>query len=191
MGGHRPKALASFIVLAACGASNGESTARIEANASVAATEASAEPQAPSGPKTIAPGQWEVTARATGMELTGVPAAAAQMMRDAARTSPPTVTRKCVTSEEAARPGSNLLTGTPGDDCRFDRLSMAAGSMSGTVQCRHPTGQLRADFQGTYTATSFTSENVSTVKMEDGHGMVMRTTTTGRRLGDCGAAAKR
>lgn len=142
------------------------------------------------------PGQWEMTTRATNVELPGVPEQLAAQMRTAIMSQPQTQSQ-CITPEEAANPVGRMMSPS-GDSqgCTFTDQTFSGGTIriSGTCQAPGGRGSMRNTVTGTYTATTLEARMETEVTAPPGGppGMPqtirMRGTMTSRRTGDCTAS---
>lgn len=148
-----------------------------------------------SGGGSILPGQWEMTTRVELVEMPGATpqqqeAIRSQLGRADAR-------RTCIAAEEAADPlrefrrtASNL----PGQTCQITEEVFTGGAIRFAMACRG-SGEAPASTQvsmtGTYAATaidaglSITVANPAPSPAAQAQSIRMRSSITGRRLGDC------
>jgi hypothetical protein len=132
----------------------------------------------------LAPGQWETIVEVTGLNITGGPRLPGGMTPPL---PPPTTVRSCLTPEQAARPNANFLSGSgEGGGCNSENLSMAGGSIQGTITCSSAGATIRTTINGRFGTDSYETESQSRITS---NGMTMETTgrTRSRRVGDCPA----
>jgi len=140
----------------------------------------------------LQPGQWDMTMRFTSIEVPGAPEAAVAPMRT--MLSQPQTRSNCVTPEQAANPGGNLLS-PDGDSsrCNYTENTFSGGVIRMRGSCTPPRGgQAQISLDGTYTATTIDAQLTSEVQAPpgtQGPQMVrMAGAMTGRRTGDCPAS---
>jgi hypothetical protein len=127
------------------------------------------------------PGQWETTVQVTRMNIPNMPQGASPP------TPPPTTVRSCLTAEQARQPNANFLTGSgESGGCTSDNFSMAAGRISGTIQCNSQGTQMRATLDGRYSPTTYEMTMQSETQAQ-GMNMQMEARINARRIGDCPA----
>jgi hypothetical protein len=165
--------VAAVAALAACGSGNDGDGNR------AGAAEAGG-----GGGATMQPGEWEMTATVTRMNVPGMPAGM----------NPPTpqaqTTRNCLTPEEAARASESFVNETAGAQhgCTTQNSSMSGGRIQATIQCDRPEGRVRMTMNGQYTATTIEMTQQMQTAV-GGQNMEMETRIAGRRIGDCPAGS--
>lgn len=145
---------------------------------------------ASAAPMTVLPGEWEVTSTTQIQSMPGLPPEMLAQMRQAQ--ARPTVTRTCVTPDQAAR---GPQAGPPDSNCKFSTLSYAGGRMAAESSCRRGADTMTMKMAGTYTPTSYEMSGQMTGSQGAGTPgagtMAMAARITGRRIGPtCSAAAK-
>jgi hypothetical protein len=129
----------------------------------------------------ITPGMWETTSTGIELEMPNLPAeVAAEALRQTR--AAPTVTKHCVTPEEAKAPGSALIVGSH-SDCKYRAFSMQGGTLSSVVECPHPGGESVIAFKGSYTAT--TIDGTAEATITGAGAMRTKSEVRMRRLSDC------
>lgn len=128
----------------------------------------------------LQPGLWEIQRQRTGGPSGN------------ANTPDPTSERLCATTQSLTADPAQLFrprpppSQTPQEQgsrpptCTIANVSMAGGSVRYTASCQGPMGQMRMNWTGTYTATTF---DVSTAVRLGFRTMNAR--QTGRRIGAC------
>src|SRR5687767_10039912 len=127
--------------LAACGSEGSNRQA-----ASVAPTEAK-----PAAVAVLAPGQWMVSPMSANLEY-----GSGASPGTAIPTFSPITTLRCLTSDQAATPDANFLTGH-GDDagCAYDDISLRGGRIRGNVSCNSLGVRIHVALDGQYTANRY------------------------------------
>jgi hypothetical protein len=200
---HGPTLTLALLLLAACGSGDGNEAANGASANEAAANGAGAEPggtgnaagaagngvaAAPGTAPAAAgrgvrmqPGQWEITAQLLAMNIPGMrPEAAEKARRDGPRT-----TRNCLTPEQAARSGPEMVTGSLPPGCDRSGLTVSGGRVRGTVTCTRPEGTMRATIDGTFAATSFEVDQTVEMRPSNGPAGNTRIRASGRRIGEC------
>jgi hypothetical protein len=161
--------LTPLLVLAAC--SEGEQPAKSEAK----------EP----APKHFTAGQWEMTSEVTKVT-----------QRDKGTPALPgaegskTTTSSCVAEPDVKRPQPALFVGDA-LDCTNRDVYLSRGRVNATLTCKKPgtPGEVATIVNGTYTADSFEGTSVIETSFVGEGDVKMETKLTGRRTGECTAAA--
>ena len=143
--------------------------------------------RAAAGSVQLQPGEWEMKAEVVSVKAEGLPPGATESMKQAAsRTS-----RDCMTAEDAKGPkAENLAPNPPGGNCKSENYSWGGGRISGKTSCTAPGGvKTTVVMDGRYDAQSMdiTMKSDSDVA---GRAMQMEMRISGRRVGECKAAAK-
>jgi hypothetical protein len=140
----------------------------------------------------LQPGQWETSIRFTSIEVPGAPEAQVAPMR--AMLSQPQTSSNCVTPEQAANPGGNLLS-PRGDanNCTYTENTFSGGTIRVRGSCSQSGGaQAQMSMEGTYTATTMEAQISSEIQAPPGtqgpQTVRMSGALTGRRTGDCPAS---
>jgi Protein of unknown function (DUF3617) len=125
----------------------------------------------------VQPGQWEMAVTVNTVDMPGAPPMVANMMRG--RT---TTIKHCITPDEALRGPQEAMKSNK--SCAFTRYTAAGGKLSSEMVCKQGGGTMTVVTSGTFTPTSFaaTGQSVMTGRAN----MTMTTTSTGRRVGECG-----
>ena len=166
----RAMALLPLLLVTACGGGGSQTN-----NTAVAAT---AEP-----PERLPAGQWELSSEVTRFTKadSGAP-----------RINTPVGTRATVSVcvGQGDRPPAELFM-EAGYNCRFDNDYVRNGRLNATLQCRRGglDGVVGVSSDGDFTADTLSyNRNVRTILAGDGD-VVIDQRVTGRRTGDCAAAA--
>ena len=130
----------------------------------------------PAAAQTIQPGQWQTTSTVQQMEMPGMPAGLAGLVK-----RKPTTISNCVTPEQAKAGPQEMLKSAP--ECRFTRFSMAGGKYASEMVCARGGMTTTATSTGTYSATSL--DAVSRIVGTGDHQMKMTVAVSGRRVGEC------
>ena len=130
----------------------------------------------------LAPGEWETTTLITDMQVPGLPADAMK-----AATGTRTTTRNCVTPEQAARPGADMLAGTKDGNCTYQRFSMANARIDAAMTCAPAAapGKVAMTLSGGYSPTAFDMGMAMKTNLPGDTAMTMRAKVTGKRVGEC------
>jgi len=135
------------------------------------------------------PGKWEITVETLDTKVTGAPAGAPPMPKQAKAT-----TETCLTQEQVDKPTAVL--GGPmqqfKDSCTYDKFAMTGGKLDAAMHCNLPGGQkVTGTTTGSFSETEMSTETASNVTgLPNGMGVSNRMKVTGRRVGECDAAAK-
>jgi hypothetical protein len=168
-------AAAGLLALAACGSSGTKG----EGNG--ASTKAGS---GGGGTVALQPGEWEMTMEMVNMSAPNLPPAIVAQMKRA-----PTVTRDCVTPEEAKGPKPETFAAQQnGNNCKQEDFVWGAGRAHGKTSCTSANGsdKMVMTMDGTYTPQSMDM----TLKSEtQTHNVSMSSEMhmTGRRIGECPA----
>ena len=167
---------AAVLVLAACGKSGGGN----ESSAAGGGGSASA-----SGVN-LQPGEWEMKTEVVNVTAEGLPAGVADGMKAQASST----TKTCMTPEEAKGPKGDIFAGKD-NNCKSEGFSWSGGTIKGKTTC---TGQGGAgttvmEMDGKYSAQSIDMTMKSKTDL-GGKAMTMEMRVSGKRIGECPAAAK-
>lgn len=166
--------LAAALALAGC---NNSDTVKAK-NESVASV---ADKVAASNIKPL-PGRWETTVKMGKVEMTGMPAGAADAMGKHVAPSEPMAT--CLTPEAAEKmDGSQFRNAS--QDCKYDNFSMAGGKVEGVMTCKTGAQSQRVSMNGTYTPESYDLAITSDMEIQPGKTMTTSMNVSSRRTGDC------
>jgi len=174
--------LPAIAMLAAC---NSKPTVEAE-NASVAEVAA-----ATKDAMKLEAGKWETTAAILSIDGPGLPAGAADAMKQQMKTQ---TVQTCLTPEQAEKPPQDMLG--VAKNCTYEKFRMAGGSMNGTLVCKGvpgmPNGEMRTEMSGKFASTSYDITVDSTVNMPampggpaGGGKVTTKTQVSGKRLGAC------
>lgn len=167
---------AAVLVLAACGKPGGgnESSAAAGGGGS-------------GGGISLQPGEWEMKTEVVNVAAEGLPAGMAEGMKKTASST----TRTCMTPEEAKGPKGDLFAGDKSGNCKSEGFSWAGGRISGKTVCtgQGGAGKTEMTMDGTYSAQNMDMTMKSKTDL-GGKAMTMEMRVSGRRLGECSAAAK-
>jgi hypothetical protein len=131
----------------------------------------------PSMASRIDAGLWEVTSTVTSGDMPGAPIDVGKVTDRA-----PTVARRCLTSEEAAKGAEAMLLNTR-DDCTATRSTMADGKLDALLQCAGGTDKaMTIAIKANFAPKSY--DAVSDIVMARG-GMAMRVDVAGKWVGPC------
>lgn len=196
----------TVLLLAACGGQerSGNGAAGAKAGDPAAANSAgAAAAQQQAGPlaaglgaRSIQPGQWEMTARVTQMEIPG--ATPEVQARIAAQRNRQQTSRTCITPERAANPlrefREAMARGQQGANCQTAEDVFAGGVIRIRAICRPAgggpgVGQMA--MEGSFTATTLqatltiNTDAPVTAGRPGPRSIRMSSTVSGRRVGDC------
>ena len=166
--------LAAALALAGCNNSD-TVTAKNESVASVA------DKVAASTIKPL-PGRWETTVKMGKVEMTGMPAGAADAMGKHAGPSAPIAT--CLTPEAAEKMDGSQFRNA-GQDCKYDTFTMAGGKVEGVMTCKTGGQTQRVAMNGTYTPEAYDMAISTEMEMQPGKTMKTAMNVSSRRTGDC------
>ncbi|HET7709444.1 MAG TPA: DUF3617 family protein [Sphingomicrobium sp.] len=132
-------------------------------------------------------GEYEVTTVVEDLRSTDntTPLTKARL---AAAGDPPLVHRACIAGDGAMAPE---MFGEPGDSCKVENSYARSGTINLQLSCTRPgaPGSVLQSVAGKFKADGFTT-TVNTATYLNGPGdYAMRRAMTGRRIGDCPAAA--
>lgn len=139
----------SVLALAACGGGGADK----DGDGQITADEAKAEMD---GGIDIAmrAGQWETEIKFDDIEITGMPAEAAAMMRK--HMGGGITTRACLTEEDVKEPGSDFFGGTNDANCTLDEFDRDGGKMTVAMTCQPEKGvTTKSRMEGRFTPDSY------------------------------------
>lgn len=184
----RAAALASVLVLAACGGAASDSDTDIDGDGEISQGEV----EAAVASAKITPGQWENTVEFVEVkldeskfppEMQGMIGPALEGMKGQVRTA-----KSCVSEEEASNPEAEMFSGNENADCEYDRFDFAGGKMNMAMTCEDPSsGTVKIVSEGTYTDQSYNMEMTVNLVNEKMGAMTISATSTGKYLGACPA----
>ena len=130
----------------------------------------------------VRPGLWEIESAIVAVSEKGLPREIAERMKGPRRT-----VRRCITSEEAARPDAGLLAARRTGRCSDEAVEMRGGRIAGAMTCRDDAGAgTRLRIGGRYRAEAYEIRiAMETPGIGPGRTMTLVTRQSGRRVGDC------
>lgn len=141
----------------------------------------------------LQPGQWETTVQFKDIQVPGQPEAAVAQMRQ--MLSQPQTRSECITPEQAANPGGNMVNPGGGNNCTFTENTFSGGTINVQGTCQETgAGTATMSMEGSYTPTTMEAEITSEVQAPQGAAaggpqtVRMSGTFTSRRTGDCPAS---
>lgn len=143
----------------------------------------------------LQPGEWETTSEIVDAKIENAPEGMPAGMMDAMKGRKTSV-KSCITPEQAENPGADFLAAQKDGRCTYSGFEMAGGTIKGTVTCAGGEGGTATmTMEGAYTPASYTTTvNMVSAGMggPQAKDMTMHMTTrvSGRRVGDCPAAAR-
>lgn len=160
----------------------------------LAACSETAEPEAKAGggagaaakAAQIDPGQWETTVEVTRLTQMDKGRAA---IDTAAGTR--TVATTCIGADEVTRPDPVLFTAVEEGSCDYKNLYMRNGRLNGGLACKRPGlgGEVMTSVEGTFTADTLEGTSVVETYLYGDGDVKIAAKISGRRVGDCAAAA--
>ncbi|WOE75798.1 DUF3617 domain-containing protein [Alterisphingorhabdus coralli] len=168
---------AAALTLSACG----NEAADADGDGEISAEEAS---DAMSDIK-MTPGEYEVKASFTEIEVEGMPEAAKKAMLDQMGNVP--AQKMCVTEEMAANPGAGMFGGAEESGCTMDKLERSGSDMEVAMTCKVGEMSVVSNMEGTMEAESYTMNIEQTMTGGPTGDMKMKGTVEGKRVGDCPA----
>jgi hypothetical protein len=106
-------------------------------------------------------GLWEVTSK---MEMPGM-------------SMPPVTNKQCLTNDNMVPKNAN-----PDDECQITDSQVSGDTVTWTMECSGPNGQMTGDGEITYQGTSFKGKMKMTMPQQ---GMEMVSHMSGKRVGEC------
>ena len=176
--------LLPLFMLAACGSSDVKLT-----NASVAEV-ATKVAEAQQGEQFIRPGKWKVSGSIDEIMIPGMPAGAADSLKQRGQIMPGT--ESCITEADVKKPGPDFFSGNK--TCRYDSFTMGGGKIDARMRCASGGHTQVTTMTGTYALESYrmamstameTSSGAKPIGME---AMTMKLHIDGKRIGTCTAA---
>lgn len=144
---------------------------------------------APVSDISLAPGEWETTQETLGIDVKGGSGPVAEAMKQG-KGRKMTFTH-CITPEDIEKSHGGFMAAQKELKCSYDGYKMGGGTVSGSVACDMPTGNLTSTVNGTYTPESYDMTIASTMNgMPGGMTMVTKMRMTSKRIGDCPAGAE-
>ena len=176
----------TMLALAACSGGSDSGTPSTAPGEEQSAEEVASEMEKVS----LMPGEWESTSEVIDVQIEGgpegMPAGIADMMKGRK-----TVTKNCITPEQAANPSAEFLTTQKDNKCTYSDFAMKGGTMTGKVSCpAGDSGKADMAMKGSYTPDSYDmTMNMNAAGMGGGAPagmtMVMTVRTSGKRIGEC------
>jgi hypothetical protein len=174
---HRAILLLSLALpLAACG-----SPAVDEENASVEEV-AEKVREASSEEGLLRPGKWQTSVSIEEMEMPGMPAEAAEQMKNMMAMSQ--TSEMCLTPEEAKQPKGDFFGAD--ENCRYDHFRMGGGKIDAAMRCTQGGGTQTMEMDGNYSRDAYAMNMKS--RMEGGPAggpITMRMKVEAKRVGEC------
>ncbi|MES2904342.1 MAG: DUF3617 family protein [Pseudomonadota bacterium] len=137
---------------------------------------------AKAAPAAFPAGEWEVTALTEKLRSTDNSTPATGLKTGAAET-------RRICSPAGPKPGAELFA-AQGDDCSFDSDYARNGRLNMSLQCtRSGRGPLALSIDGTYDEQTFDVKVVTSTFFSGSGDYSLTQKMTGKRIGDCPAAA--
>ncbi|WP_422342564.1 DUF3617 domain-containing protein [Parasphingorhabdus sp.] len=136
---------------------------------------------------TLEPGEWENTVEIVDVKVEGLPEGAPAGMIDGMK-GQKTVTKTCITEEQAKNPGAEFFAAQEQTDCKIKKFDMSGGAIDSEMSCSNvgAPGDMNMAMKGQYGPSSYEM----TMTMDGGAGgMKMNITAknNGKRIGKCPA----
>lgn len=130
---------------------------------------------------TLEPGEWENTVEIVDVKIEGAPAGMVDSMK-----GEKTVTKTCITEEQAKDPGAEFFAAQEQTDCKIKKFDMSGGAIDSQMSCSNvgAPGDMNMAMTGQYGPSSYEM----TMTMDGGAGgMKMNITAknNGKRIGSC------
>ncbi|MEP3226668.1 MAG: DUF3617 domain-containing protein [Parasphingorhabdus sp.] len=134
----------------------------------------------------LEPGEWENTVEIVDVKIEGLPEGAPANFTDQMKTT--TVTKTCITEEQAKNPGAEFFAAQEQTDCKVTKFDMSGGAIDSKMSCSNvgAPGEMNMAMNGQYGPSSYEM----TMTMDGGAGgMKMNITAknNGKRIGECPA----
>jgi hypothetical protein len=166
---------AAALALAACGSSD-----KGDGNGSAAA------PGGGAVGVSLQPGEWEMKTEVVSIAAEGLP----KGMTEGMKANAGSTSRTCMTPEEAKGPKGDLFAGDKSGNCKSEGFSWSGGRIKGITTCSPPGGgKTVMTMDGRYSPQSIDMTMKSQTDIA-GKAMTMEMRVSGRRVGECSAAAK-
>jgi hypothetical protein len=135
----------------------------------------------------LQPGEWEMKTEVVNVSAEGLPPGLADGMKASASST----TRTCMTPEEAKGPKGDMFSGDKSGNCKSEGFSWAGGRISGKTTCtgQGGVGKTVMVMDGQYSPQSIDMTMKSETDL-GGKAMKMEMRVSGKRVGECSAAAK-
>ena len=134
----------------------------------------------------VSPGQWEGTMTINDVQIPGVPPEMAAQMK-ARMGGQPHSFSSCLTPEEAKQPKGKFF-GSDSGQCRYDRFTMAGGSIDAVMKCAEDGVERTMTMTGNYSPNGYKMTVASTGGEAKGNPMAamsMSMTIDAKRTGEC------
>ena len=167
------------LAIAACS----DKGADADGDGKVSAEEAKAE-MADGGAMAMKPGEWETKISFSAIEAKGLPPQAAEAMKS--KMAEGTITKSCMTKEQAEKPGSDFFGAPPEANCTFEELNRSGNSMKVAMTCK-PAGNMmiKSKMDGSFGAESYSMKIEQSTDGAPMGTMKMTGKIEGKRIGDC------
>ncbi len=136
---------------------------------------------------TLEPGEWENTVEIVDVKIEGLPEGAPAGMLDSMK-GKTTVTKTCITKEQAENPGAEFFAAQDKTACEVKKFDMSGGSISTEMSCTNmgAPGKMNMAMDGQYGPSSY---DMTMTMNGDAGGMKMnmKAKNNGKRIGDCPA----
>ena len=130
----------------------------------------------------VNPGKWVSTVKIENVDLPGMPAEAAEQMKQMiAQTH---TNESCVTPEEAKQPKGDFFGGN--ENCRYDHFKMGNGKIDAQMRCEQDGVSQVMKMDGTYSPDAYSMRMTSTMNSgAPGGNMSMQMKVDAKRTGPC------
>lgn len=148
--------------------------------------EAPKQAEAPEAAQELSAGQWETVTEITDFR---------QMDQGSPAINTPKGTRTtetvCVAPGQGKQPPAALLAGSADYTCTYGNHYMSGGTLNTQLDCRRPgvSGQIMMSLDGSYTADTIEANQSLTTYLPGQGDVQIAAKVTGRRTGECAAAA--
>lgn len=176
----------AMLPMAACNRETGEKKQAVAAENAASGTPAETEradaSAAAGSTPSLKPGQWETTTEMLEMKMEGAPTAANEAFKPTR-----TVTRHCVTPNQASAAVPNFEPPQHGGRCDIKRRNWSGGTIDMAMTCSGPNGEGKAEIASTgrYDDDRFTMDNRTAMTGPNGVRIDSRMRISGQRVGDC------
>jgi hypothetical protein len=134
----------------------------------------------------VDPGKWQTKISLLDIDIPGLPAQAAQQMKQTMAKVQDNSFETCLTEADVKRPKEDFFAGKS-NDCRYDHFTMSGGKIDAALKCdAKQSGTMTMAINGTYSRDAYEA----TMAMEmsggpGGKGMKMKSHSESRRIGAC------
>ena len=137
---------------------------------------------------TLQPGEWEMKTEVVNVAAEGLPAG----MMDSMKANAGSTAKTCMTPEDAKGPKGDLFSGDKSGNCKSESFSWSGGRIQGKTTCagQGVAGKTVMTMDGKYSAQTIDMTMKSETDL-GGKPMTMEMRITGRRVGECPAAARK